>query len=303
MLDEIAEGKTTDAKEVERALDLISKLPNLTKDNTDRNRTSPFAFTGNKFEIRAVGSSQNCAGPMAVMNGMMGLQLVEFKADVDQLIEKGTGQDEAILAVLKGYIRKSKAICFEGNNYSDEWKAEAANRGLNNFATTPEALDVLGQTLAQDFYSKSGVMSKVELEAFHAVQLHSYCTKLDIEAKSLEEIVLTLVLPAVVRYQTELAQNISAMRSIDMVQSTRMQVDLVKRINTNVESIQNGLKRMHEAHERAHHTEDIRTEAGIFCHEVRPQMDAIRAAVDDLEAVVDDQYWPMVKYRELLFAW
>jgi glutamine synthetase len=152
---------------VKRALDLISKLPNLELDNTDRNRTSPFAFTGNKFEIRAVGSSQNCAGPMAVMNAMMGLQLVEFKGDVDKLTSKGAKQDEAILTVLKGYIRKSKAICFEGNNYSDEWKEEAAKRGLNNFATTPEALDVLGKKLAQDFYSKSGVMNKVELEAYH----------------------------------------------------------------------------------------------------------------------------------------
>ncbi len=302
LLDQIAKGKNTDAKEVKRALDLISKLPNLEMDNTDRNRTSPFAFTGNKFEIRAVGSSQNCAGPMAVMNGMMGLQLVEFKADVDKLMKKGMGQDEAILSVLKGYIRKSKAICFEGNNYSDEWKEEAKARGLNNFPTTPEALDVLGLKLAQDFYSKSGVMSKVELEAFHAVQLHSYCTKLDIEAKSLEEIVVTQVLPAVMRYQTELAENIAALRSIDMVQSARLQVDLVKRIVANVEAIQGGLKKMHEAYERAHHAGDIRSEAGIFCHEVKPQMDAIRDAVDDLEAIVDDQQWPLVKYRELLFV-
>lgn len=301
LLDQIAKGDSTDAKEVKRALDLISKLPNLEMDNTDRNRTSPFAFTGNKFEIRAVGSSQNCAGPMAVMNGMMGLQLVEFKADVDALLVQGVAQDEAILSVLKGYIRESKAICFEGNNYSEEWKAEAATRGLNNFPTTPEALDVLGQKLAQDFYSKSGVMSNVELEAFHAVQLHSYCTKLDIEAKTLEEIVVTQVLPAVMRYQTELAQNINALRSIDMVQSARTQVDLVKRIVANVEAIQIGMKKMHEAYERAHHATDIRVEAGIFCHEVKPQMDAIRDAVDDLEAIVDDQQWPLVKYRELLF--
>jgi glutamine synthetase len=301
LLDQIAKGDSTDAKEVKRALDLISKLPNLEMDNTDRNRTSPFAFTGNKFEIRAVGSSQNCAGPMAVMNGMMGLQLVEFKEDVDTLLAQGVAQDEAILSVLKGYIRESKAICFEGNNYSDEWKAEAATRGLNNFPTTPEALDVLGQKLAQDFYSKSGVMSNVELEAFHAVQLHSYCTKLDIEAKTLEEIVVTQVLPAVMRYQTELAQNINALRSIDMVQSARTQIDLVKRIVANVEAIQSGMKKMHEAYERAHHATDIRVEAGIFCHDVKPQMDAIRDAVDDLEAIVDDQQWPLVKYRELLF--
>jgi glutamine synthetase len=301
LLDQIANSQSQDGQEVKRVLDLISKLPNLELDNTDRNRTSPFAFTGNKFEIRAVGSSQNCAGPMAVMNSMMGLQLVDFKADVDKAVAGGKTQDEAILSVLKSYIRASKAICFEGNNYSDEWKEEAATRGLNNFPTTPEALDVLGSKLAQDFYGKSGVMSKVELEAFHAVQLHSYCTKLDIEAKTLEEIVVTQVLPAVMRYQTELASNIAALRSIDMVQSARTQVDLVKRIVANVDTIQNGLKKMHEAYERAHHASDIRAEAGIFCHEVKPQMDAIRDAVDDLESVVDDQQWPLVKYRELLF--
>ncbi|MFM8489010.1 MAG: glutamine synthetase type III, partial [Bacteroidota bacterium] len=141
LLDQIAKGKNQDGMEVKRALDLIAKLPNLELDNTDRNRTSPFAFTGNKFEIRAVGSSQNCAGPMAVMNSMMGLQLTEFKADVDKLVAKGEEKDEAILLVLKSYIRRSKAILFEGNNYSDEWKEEAARRGLNNFPTTPEALD------------------------------------------------------------------------------------------------------------------------------------------------------------------
>lgn len=300
LLDQIAKGKNQDGKEVKRALDLISKLPNLELDNTDRNRTSPFAFTGNKFEIRAVGSSQNCAGPMAVMNAMMGLQLTEFKNDVDKLTAKGAEKDEAILTVLKSYIRKSKAITFEGNNYSDEWKAEAAKRGLNNFATTPEALDVLGKKLAQDFYSKSGVMTKVELEAFHAVQIHAYVTKLDIEAKALEELVNSFVLPAVLRYQKEVADNIAALRSIDMVQSAKYQVELLKRINGNVEAIHAGLKKLHEAYEKAHHADSLRAEADIFCHAVKPQMEAIRNAVDDLEAVVDDQYWPLVKYRELL---
>lgn len=301
LLDQISKGKDNDAKEVKRALDLISKLPNLEMDNTDRNRTSPFAFTGNKFEIRAVGSSQNCAGPMTVMNAMMGLQLIEFKADVDKLKEAGMAQNEAILSVLKGYIHTSKAICFEGNNYSEEWKAEAAKRGLNNFATTPEALDVLGYKLAKDLFGKSGVMSPVELEAFHAVQLHVYCTKLDIEAKTLEEIVVTQVLPVVMRYQTELAQNIAALRAIDMVQSARIQVDLLKRLIANVETIQSGLQKMQAAYEKAHEVNDIRKEAGIFCHEVKSEMEAIRVAVDDLEGLVDDQYWPLVKYRELLF--
>ena len=302
LLDQIAKGKSSNGNEVKRALDLIAKLPNLELDNTDRNRTSPFAFTGNKFEIRAVGSSQNCAGPMTVMNTMMGLQLVDFKTEVDKLVSKGTAKDEAILTVLKSLIRKSKAICFEGNNYSDEWKEEAAKRGLNNFATTPEALDVLGSKLAQDFYAKSGVMNKVELEAFHAVQLHAYCTKLSIEAKSLEEIVHSMVMPAAIRYQTELADNIGAMREIDMDDSIGYQKDTLKRVVRNIADIREGLEKLHKALEKAHEADDIRDEADILCHKARPQMENIREAVDDLEAIVDDQYWPLVKYRELLFV-
>jgi glutamine synthetase len=239
---------------------------------------------------------------MAVMNSMMGLQLAEFKVDVDKLIAKGEEKDEAILLVLKSYIRRSKAIVFEGNNYSDEWKEEAAKRGLNNFPTTPEALDVLGNKLAQDLYGKAGVMTKVELEAYYAVQLHSYITKLDIEAKSLEEMVQSLIMPAVLRYQKELAENIAAMRAIDMLSSAKMQIELIKRVNTNVEAIHAGMKSLHEAYEKAHHADSLRAEADIFCHAVRPQMEAIRAAVDDLEAIVDDEYWPLVKYRELLFV-
>ena len=302
LLDQIIKGKTSDSQDVKRAIDLIAKLPNLERDNTDRNRTSPFAFTGNKFEIRAVGSSQNCAGPMAVMNTMMGLQLVEFKAEVDKLTAKGEKQEVAILTVLKSYIRKSKSILFEGNNYSDEWKEEAAKRGLNNFATTPEALDVLGSKLAQDFYGKSGVMGKVELEAFHTVQLHSYCTKLSIEAKALEEIVHSMVMPAVVRYQTELAANIGAMKEIGMDDSVGYQKDTLKQVISNVNDIREGLEKLHKALEKAHHAENVRAEAEILCHKAKPQMEKIREAVDNLEAFVDDQYWPLVKYRELLFV-
>lgn len=302
LLDQLVRDRKSDGQEVKRAIDLISKLPNLEMDNTDRNRTSPFAFTGNKFEIRAVGSSQNCAGPMAAMNAMMGLQLVEFKADLDKLMSKGTAQDEAILTVLKNYIRKSKAICFEGNNYSDEWKEEAAKRGLNNFATTPEALDVLSQKLAQELYGKSGVMSKVELDAYHAVQLHTYCTKLSIEAKALEQIVNSMVMPAVLRYQTELASNIAAMRAIDMDDSVGYQKDILKGVVKNISEIREGLEKLHKALEKSHGADSVRDEADILCHKAKPQMDKIREAVDDLEMIVDDQYWPLVKYHELLFV-
>jgi glutamine synthetase len=302
LLDQIAKDKNSDGQEVKRAIDLISKLPNLELDNTDRNRTSPFAFTGNKFEIRAVGSSQNCAGPMAAMNAMMGLQLVEFKTEVDKLTAKGVQQDEAILTVLKSLIRKSKPVCFEGNNYSDEWKAEAAKRGLNNFATTPEALDVLGTKQGLELYGKSGVMSKVELEAYHNVQLHSYCTKLSIEAKALEEIVNSMVMPAAIKHQTALATNIAAMKAIGMDDSIGYQKDALKRVTRNISDIKEGLEKLHKALEKTHDAENIREEADILCHKVRPQMDKIREAVDDLETLVDDQYWPLVKYHELLFV-
>ncbi len=303
LLNQIANGKNEDgSKEVKRALDLISKLPNLELDNTDRNRTSPFAFTGNKFEIRAVGSSQNCAGPMTVMNTMMGLQLAEFKKDVEKLTAKGETEEVAILNVLKTYIRKSRAIVFEGNNYSDEWKNEAARRGLSNHATTPDALEILDSKLAQEFFGNSGVMNKQELSAFLQVQLHGYITKLDIESKMLRELVNTFVLPSVVRFQTELAQNVAALKSIGMEDAASFSKEQLGKIAENVKNIQTSLALMEKAFGAAHSTDDLKIEAQIFCDDVKPQMEAIREAADDLESIVDDQYWPLVKYRELLFV-
>jgi glutamine synthetase len=208
-------------------------------------------------------------------------------------------QEEAILMVLKNYIRKSKAIRFEGNNYSDEWKAEAKERGLNNFPTTPEALDVLGKDLAKNFYGKSGVMSPLELEAFYLVQLHTYNTKLNIEANTLAEMVSEQVLPAVLRQQTELAQNIAALKAAG-VDEVGFQKDLLKRLSKNISQIGESLEKLEKALEKAHHNDDVRAEADVLCHKVRPQMDNIREAVDDLESIVDDQYWPLVKYREML---
>ena len=300
LLEQIADGQYTTDDEVKRAIDLIAKLPNLEMDNTDRNRTSPFAFTGNKFEIRAVGSSQNCAGPMAVMNTMMGLQLMDFKKTVDERMESGMAKEEAVLSVLKSYIMAAKPILFEGNNYSNEWREEAARRGLNNFANTPEALDVLGTDLGKSFYSKAGIMGTDELEAYFAVQLHIYCTKLNIEAKSLEEMVHSMVMPAILRYQTELADNIGAMGAIGMDDAIGYQKEKIKRINKNIEAIREGLEKLQKAMDKAHHAENIREEAEILCQKVKPQMEHIREAVDELEGIVDDQYWPLVKYRELL---
>lgn len=300
LLNQIANGKKTDDAAVKRAIDLISKLPNLELDNTDRNRTSPFAFTGNKFEIRAVGSSQNCAGPMTVMNTMMGLQLADFKADVDKHLSKGLDKEEAILMVLKNYIRKSRPILFEGNNYSDEWKQEAKERGLNNFTATPEALDVLGSKLAAEFFGRAGVMNKKELEAFHLVQLHNYVTKLNIEANTLLELTKSFVLPAVLRQQTELAQNVAALKAIGMEDAADPQKDLLKSLTKHIGEIREATQKMEKALDKAHHADSVRDEADIFCNKVKVQMETIREATDELESMVDDQYWPLVKYRELL---
>ncbi|TNE68750.1 MAG: glutamine synthetase type III [Bacteroidetes bacterium] len=301
LLSQIANGKKTDDAAVQRAIDLISKLPNLELDNTDRNRTSPFAFTGNKFEIRAVGSSQSCSGPMTVMNTMMGLQLLDFKKDVDKLMGKGTDKGEAILMVLKNYIRKLKPILFEGNNYSEEWREEAAQRGLSNHTNTPAALEVLHTKHAQDFYGKSGVLKKSELDAFLRVQLEAYNSRLDIEAKTLVELVNSSIMPAVLRYQTELADNIAALNNIGMDDSSNYQRDKLKRIVGHVSTIKSSLDKLEVAFTKAHDTDDLHREAHLLCDEVKPQMDIVREAVDALEGVVDDQYWPLVKYRELLF--
>ncbi|MCS6928368.1 MAG: glutamine synthetase III [Saprospiraceae bacterium] len=301
LLNRIADGKKTDDAAVKRALDLISKLPNLERDNTDRNRTSPFAFTGNKFEIRAVGSSQNCAAPMTVMNTMVGLQLLDFKRDVDRLMAKGIEKDEAILMVLKKYIRKMKPILFEGNNYSEEWKQEAARRGLSNHANTPEALAVLASPQGEEFYTRSGVLSKRELEALLNVQLHAYCTKIDIEAKTLIEMIQTLVVPATVRYQTELAQNLVTLKEAGLQESAGLQREILHKIEHNLGIIREGLHDLQTAQRKARAAEDLMTEARIYCDEVKMHMERIRCAADELEVLVDDQYWPLVKYRELLF--
>ncbi len=302
LLKSIANGKTTGDAGVKQALDLLSKLPDLEKDNTDRNRTSPFAFTGNKFEIRAVGSSQSCAAAMTAMNTMMAAQLRTFKKDVDGLLAKGIKQDDAILQTLRAYIRRSSAILFEGNNYSQEWREEAARRGLNNFSKTPAALDVLATKLAKDLYGQQGVFSKVELEAYHNVQLHSYITRITIEANILEEMMRTMVLPVAVRYQTELADALAALANVDMGKLSGYQSKTLKAVSEGIDALHVELEKLGAALEKLHHQENSRAEAEVCSTEICPCMENIRKYCDTLEGLIDDQYWPLVKYRELLFC-
>ena len=301
LLNDIEKKGTSDASGIKEALDLVQKIPLLEKDTTDRNRTSPFAFTGNKFDIRAVGSSQNCGGPMTVMNTIVAAQLEKFKAEVDKLIEGGKEQDDAVISVLVRYIKESKKVRFEGNGYSQEWKDEAAKRGLNNFTTTPEALKVWG-TKKTDVFIKAGVYSKKEIHAFQEVQYHSYMTKVQIESRTLGEMVTNLILPAAVGYQRKLADNIASLKSIGLDESSYSeQLELVKAMSVAINGAAAGVKAMTTARRAANELEDIEVCAQVYNDTVKPLMEEIRTYCDRIEYFVEDNAWPLPKYREMFY--
>jgi glutamine synthetase len=301
MLNEIEKTGKSSASGIKSALDLVERMPLLEKDTTDRNRTSPFAFTGNKFEIRAVGSSQNCGGPMTVMNTIVGAQLTKFKEEVDKLMAAGKSQDEAILTVLAKYIKESKKIRFEGNGYSDEWKAEAEKRGLNNFATTPEALKAYTGRKG-DVFIKSGIFSKKELHAFQEVQYHNYVAKLQIESRTLGEMVANLILPAAIGYQKKLADNIVSLKAIGLGEGEySSQLDLVKALSTAINGAARGVQAMTVARRAANEAGDVEAESFAYCEKVKPVMEEIRTFCDRLEYLVADNEWPLPKYREMFY--
>lgn len=292
-------GSTADASKI--AYSLVDSVPNLEKDNTDRNRTSPFAFTGNKFEIRMVGSSANCAGPMTIMNMMMGKQLNDFYSEVQKLMQSGIAKEDAILQIIKKYITESKSIRFEGDNYSNSWKEEAKSRGLNNFTTTPEALASYISEKSQSLFLESGVLSEEEIHAHYDVKLESYALNLQIESRILAELCLNQIIPAAVRYQTDLATNIRMLQDIQLDQNTfKAQLELVQSISQHIGSIKNLIEKMRDERAAAN---DLNTEqkANAYCDKVKPIMEEIRFHAEELEDLVDDSEWPLAKYRELLF--
>lgn len=301
ILDQIEKGKTT-KEDVKKLLNLLSKIPDLKKDNTDRNRTSPFAFTGNKFEIRMAGSTVNCAAPMTIMNTIMAQQLTKFKADVDALVKKGKDQNAAILTVLKKYITASKAIRFEGDNYSAAWAKEAKKRGLSNNPDTPTALDAYVAKSSVDLFTQSGVFTNKELHAHHEVMLENYILKLDIESRTLEELCLNYVLPCSIDYQTTLASNVAALKSAGIAAKNCVyQNASLKRMMTNINGIHNCLQKMEAERNKAQKGKSSKIVAVAYCKKVKPLMDKIRVFADDLELIVDDKDWSLVKYRELMF--
>jgi len=294
--------KFSEQDEVILKLDIHKQIPELLMDNTDRNRTSPFAFTGNKFEFRAVGSSANCGSPMVVLNTIMAQTLKEFKKDVDTLTEKGDKKEIAILQVLRDYISKSRNILFEGDNYSEEWAEEAKRRGLNNFKTTPEALDAFVTEKGKKVFYDNGIYTKRELEARHEIMLEDYVKKVQIEARILGYLATNHVLPAAINYQNTLVQNIRGLKELELDKSSyAAQLNLVKVISGHIQKINDNVESMIEARKKANDTEDMHKRALKYCHEVKTHFDTIRYHADKLELVIDDKLWPMPKYRELLF--
>ena len=284
-------------------LDLHRSIPELMLDNTDRNRTSPFAFTGNKFEFRAVGSSANCAISMTVLNTIMADTLKKFKIDVDALIEKGDKKEIAIMQVIQKYIVESKKVLFEGDGYSDEWHHEAERRGLPNLKTTPVALDAMVSDKAKKLFESNGVYSHSELEARHEIELEKYIKKVQIEGRIMGDLAINHILPAAIKYQNELLENVNGLKAAGLGESAyASQLDILKQVSEHIQIIHSKVHEMVEARKVVNNIENTRTKAIAYESQVKAAFfDDIRYHVDKLEHLVNDDLWTLPKYREMLF--
>lgn len=310
VLDEIVkkvpESRMTPEEKTELKLG-IGKIPEIILDNTDRNRTSPFAFTGNKFEFRAVGSSANCAGPMTVLNAAVAYQLKEFKKEVDKLIEKkGLKSDEAIFKVLTKYITASEKIRFEGDNYSGDWKKEAEKRGLTNITSVPESLGKYLTPQAKKVLIENEIFKERELEGRVEVEYEKFTKIIQIEARVLGDLVINHVVPTSILYQNRLMENVKGLKEIfsekEFLEQSGERRELIKEISNRVTIIKSKVTEMIEARKVANKIEDEREKAFAYEQTVRPFLDEIRYHVDKLEMIVDDEIWALPKYRELLFT-
>jgi glutamine synthetase len=305
-LETVTKGKLSPEEKTDLKLNVVGKIPEILLDNTDRNRTSPFAFTGNKFEFRAVGSTANCANPMTVLNSIVAKQLRDFKAEVDTLIEKkDMKKDDAIFNVLREYIKTSKNILFEGNGYSDEWQKEAKKRGLSNNKTTPQALKARVAKKTISLFEELGVMSKVEIEARYEIEIEEYTLRIQIEGRVLGDIARNHVIPTAVKYQNILIENVNGLKNIfgnDFKKYAKEQLELIEEISSHIETINSGVTKMTNERKKANAIENSEKKAEAYCNKVKPLFDVIRYSCDKLELLIDDELWPLTKYRELLFT-
>ncbi len=296
-------GNFDETDEAMLKLDIHKSIPELMLDNTDRNRTSPFAFTGNKFEFRAVGSSANCAGPMTILNSVMAETLKNFKVEVDSLIEKGEKKEVAIMQIIQKYIVESKKVLFEGDGYSDEWEKEAEKRGLPNVKTTPVSLDAFAADKAKKLFEDNHIYNHLELEARHEIMLEEYIKKVQIEARVIGDIASTMILPAAVKYQNIIIENISGLKNLNVSSSLyESQQAVLEKICEHINAISKNVEAMIEARKKANEISNTRERAIAYCDDIKIKyFDTIRYHADKLELMVDDNIWPLPKYRELLF--
>lgn len=303
VLDELENNATVEAGKGGNAfMQLgIDKIPPILLDNTDRNRTSPFAFTGNKFEFRAVGSSANSASAMTVLNTIVADQLMQFRKDVDALIEKGDKKEMALVNVLRRYIKESKDIRFEGNGYSEEWKQEAEKRGLSNITNSAEALDEYLTEKSKKLFVENNIYTEAELEARLEIMWEHYIMKVQIESRIMGDLALNHIIPATLRYQNELISALSDMKSLGLDHENTVGFQTVNEITSHLNIVKSKVHEMIEARKKANKVEDNRERAVMYKDIKEGFFEEIRYHVDKLEFLVDDAVWPLAKYRELLF--
>ena len=309
MLDEIVAKVTNKKMKPDEKTELklnVGKIPQILLDNTDRNRTSPFAFTGNRFEFRAVGSSANCSSPMTFLNLTVANQLKKFKKDVDALINKGVKKDEAIFQILKKYIIESQNIRFEGNGYSNDWIEEAKKRGLSNITDTVEALEAFISDDTKELCSNNNLFTSKELEARFDIRIETYTKQVQIEARVLGDLAINHIIPTAYKYQNILIQNIKGLKDVltekEATKAIKTQLDTVKNISNHITMINVKVNEMVEARKKANKITDIRIKAKEYSKTVKPYLEEIRLHIDKLELIVDNEMWPLPKYRELLFT-
>jgi len=304
-LEGVSKGKLSPEEKTELKLNVVGKIPEILLDNTDRNRTSPFAFTGNKFEMRGVGSKTNCAKPMTVLNTIVAKQLQEFKKEVDVLIDKkNLKKDEAVFNVLREYIKASKRIRFDGDGYSLDWEKEAKKRKLSNNKSTPEALRVLTDKVSLELFASMNVMSEKEIAARKEVELETYILNVQIEGRVMTELVYNHILPAAMRYQNMLLKNLVGMKDIygsTFKKYVPAQTDILEQVSNHISELKTKTDAMVKARKKGNAMNDTNKKANTYCNEVRPYFEEIRFHSDRLERLVDDSVWPLTKYRELLF--
>ncbi len=301
----VTDKKMTPDEKTELKLN-IGKIPRILLDNTDRNRTSPFAFTGNRFEFRAVGASANVAAPITALNTAVADQLVQFKKEVSGLIRKRIKKDEAIFQVLRKYIIDSKSIRFEGNNYSEEWVKEAARRKLSNVRDVPSNMDVYLSEKTIGLYERQKVLDKREMEGRTGVRLEMYTKRIQIEARVLGDLAINHILPTALQYQNELIENVRGMKEIfdenEFRELAAARLERIREISGHISGVKAKVHEMVEERKKANVIEDIRKKASLYSEKVYPYLDIIRDHIDRLELIVDNETWPLPKYRELLFV-